>query len=175
MNIFSPWKYHIDCLVDKMNQQHQVEYRANLQDPIELENWRDFFRQIPTATAGYVYLIVSQTNDEAYVGQTINFAARLKQHRTGHGANSTKHRRDWHCLALVTGFQSRDTNMRSERLEVEQSIHYRIARTRSTRGNLSPMQMLEIMKTVVAQKNAEEEFNGRLVVSVYTDLSNVRT
>jgi predicted GIY-YIG superfamily endonuclease len=174
MSLSNPCKSHIDFLMDEMNERHRMLFNDDVQDAIVLENCPAYLRQLPTSNAGHVYLLVSSDCRESYVGESGNVLKRLWQHNHGYGATSTRHHNQWSLLGLVSGFESFQGRLPYERKQVEGAIHREIGQQVWRQGKLSPMQTMDLIKGVVARLNQTEQYNGRLVVSCYTDMTNLQ-
>jgi hypothetical protein len=78
---------------------------------LELHPFMPLYRELPSATCGYVYLLASIANSrKCYVGETDNLKKCLREHNTGYGAEDTRptELHPWGVFAFVCGFERDD-------------------------------------------------------------------
>jgi hypothetical protein len=74
---------------------------------LQLHPFKPLYRELPTASCGYVYLLASITKPRnCYVGETDNLKACLRKHNTGYGAEETRpiNLHPWGVFGFVCGF-----------------------------------------------------------------------
>ena len=74
---------------------------------LNLHPFLPFYRELPNATCGYVYILASIPNSSrSYVGECADIKKRLREHNTGYGTTETKPTclHPWGIYGFVCGF-----------------------------------------------------------------------
>ena len=85
---------------------------------LNLHPFKPFYRELPSATCGYVYLLASiPDSTQCYVGETENLKQRLREHNTGYGPEETRPTilHPWGVFAFVCGFELEELNLGIQR------------------------------------------------------------
>jgi predicted GIY-YIG superfamily endonuclease len=68
------------------------------------------YRELPSASSGYVYMLTSLSSPEhvVYIGETSDLKSCLRDHNTGYGAKETSNTclHPWGLYAFIVGFEA---------------------------------------------------------------------
>lgn len=85
---------------------------------LNLHPFMPFYRELPSASCGYVYLLCSMTDClKCFIGETDNMKKSLREHNTGYGAPKTKPTalHPWGVFSFVCGFDCQDNDAGRQR------------------------------------------------------------
>ena len=104
-----------DLLVDNYVSSLDVLSHPSVREiRLQLHPFLPVYRELPSASCGYVYLLVSIADCRRwFVGETDNLKRCLRQHNTGYGATETRptELHPWAVYAFVCGFEREDPNV----------------------------------------------------------------
>jgi hypothetical protein len=108
-----------DQLIDNYLSSYEVlSHPLIRQISLQLHPFKPLYREIPTASCGYVYLLASIPKPrKCYVEGTDSLKIVLRRHNTGNGAEETKstNLHPWGVYAFVCGFEHDDPNIAIQR------------------------------------------------------------
>ena len=95
---------------------------------LDLHPFKPLYRELPTATCGYIYQLISIPHPEkCYVGDCDDLKQCLRRHNTGHGTDETRPTvyHPWAVYSFVCGFDVEDVALgRQERHSFMESLRY---------------------------------------------------
>jgi hypothetical protein len=104
LRMHSKWDQLVDEYITALDVMFQPLVR---QIRLETHPFLPLYRELPTTTCGYVYLIVSIPYPrKCYIGQCDNLKKALREHNTGHGPEETRSTtlHPWGVFGFVCGF-----------------------------------------------------------------------
>jgi hypothetical protein len=139
MSKSSKWDNFIDHYMTQMNVAVQSSCAREVQQ--ERHPFLPLYRELPSATCGYVYLLASlKVRGRCYIGETMDLKRCLRQHNTGYGADETRNTEchPWGVFAFVFGFEH-------EMVENVEELRHEFASEWT--GMVSPRQNVEAVYT----------------------------